>query len=133
MAIIKNIKSIRITIMEHSKSITEKLLTRSSLIEPDPFNPITINYSNLNIVAKIKKTTKTIIHNQKGQLFPSTFTAILGPSGSGKTTLLNFLSGRLVSSNLDISGSYYLNGNAIASVEPFANQIAYIMQDDILL
>lgn len=56
----------------------------------------------------------------------------MGPSGSGKTTLLNFLSGRLVSSNLDISGAYYLNGNPIASVEPFANQIAYIMQDDIL-
>ena len=64
---------------------------------------------------------------------PGTFTAILGPSGSGKTTLLNFLSGRLVSNNLFIYGEYFLNGNTIASVEPYANQIAYIMQDDILL
>ncbi len=64
---------------------------------------------------------------------PGTFTAILGPSGSGKTTLLNFLSGRLVSNNLFIYGEYFLNGNPIASVEPYANQIAYIMQDDILL
>lgn len=55
------------------------------------------------------------------------FTAILGPSGefnifqfllkkfvnfegSGKTTLLNFLSGRLVSNNLEISGEILLNG-----------------------
>lgn len=119
--------------MEHRKSITEHLLSKSQLLEPDPFNPITINYSNLEIVAKEKKGSKTIIHSQKGQLTPKTFTVILGPSGSGKTTLLNFLSGRLVSSNLDISGSYYLNGNPISSVEPFANQIAYIMQDDILM
>lgn len=101
-------------------------------IESDPFNQIAITYSDLEIIAKGKKTTKTIIYDQRGQLLPGTFTAILGPSGSGKTTLLNFLSGRLVSSNLDISGSYYLNGNPIASVEPYANQIAYIMQDDIL-
>lgn len=62
-----------------------------------------------------------------------TFTAILGPSGSGKTTLLNFLSGRLVSTNLRIEGGYELNGVKISSVEPYANQIAYIMQDDILM
>jgi ABC-type multidrug transport system ATPase subunit len=62
-----------------------------------------------------------------------TFTAILGPSGSGKTTLLNFLSGRLVSTNLHIDGGYELNGVQVSSVEPYANQIAYIMQDDILL
>ena len=115
------------------RSISEHLLIKTQSVESDPFNPITISYEELSITAKIKKTTKTILYNQKGNLLPSTFTAILGPSGSGKTTLLNFLSGRLVSSNLTISGNYYLNGNAISSVEPYANQIAYIMQDDILL
>ncbi len=52
---------------------------------------------------------------------PGEFTAILGPSGniplflkfsiigSGKTTLLNFLSGRLISDNLTISGEMFLN------------------------
>lgn len=91
--------------------MTEKLLSQSVTIDNDPFNPIAITYSNLEIVAKIKKTSKTIIYDQRGQLSPKTFTAILGPSGSGKTTLLNFLSGRLVSSNLSISGNYCLNGN----------------------
>lgn len=44
---------------------------------------------------------------------PGHFTAIMGPSGSGKTTLLNFLSGRLASPNLQISGNLRINGNSI--------------------
>ncbi|EGR27220.1 hypothetical protein IMG5_200060 [Ichthyophthirius multifiliis] len=55
------------------------------------------------------------------------------PSGSGKTTLLNFLSGRLFSENLAISGELFLNKRNLTSIEEYSNQIAYVMQDDILL
>ena len=64
---------------------------------------------------------------------PGHFTAILGPSGSGKTTLLNFLSGRLVSENLTVSGQLFLNSKQINDMDKFNDQIAYVMQDDILL
>lgn len=50
---------------------------------------------------------------------PGHFTAILGPSGSGKTTLLNFLSGRLISDNLAISGEMYLNGKKIDDIDKY--------------
>ena len=50
---------------------------------------------------------------------PAHFTAILGPSGSGKTTLLNFLSGRLISDNLTISGELSLNGKRIDDIDKF--------------
>lgn len=50
---------------------------------------------------------------------PAHFTAILGPSGSGKTTLLNFLSGRLISDNLTISGELLLNGRRIDDIDKF--------------
>lgn len=57
---------------------------------------------------------------------------ILGPSGSGKTTLLNFLSGRLVSDNLQVSGRLSVNGLEIDSVDVIGDKVAYVMQDDIL-
>jgi ABC-type multidrug transport system ATPase subunit len=57
----------------------------------------------------------------------------MGPSGSGKTTLLNFLSGRLVADNLTITGELLLNSVPCNSIEKYSNQIAYVMQDDILL
>lgn len=114
-------------------SLSESLLKKSEVSHLTNFNSIELRYSNLTVTAKVKTTEKTIIYNQSGVLSPGTFTAILGPSGSGKTTLLNFLSGRLVSNNLTIEGGYELNGKAISSVEPYANQIAYIMQDDIIM
>ena len=61
------------------------------------------------------------------------FTAVLGPSGSGKTTLLNFLAGRLMSNNLVVSGELRINSLSIDSVEPYFNQIGYVMQEDALL
>jgi len=61
------------------------------------------------------------------------FTAILGPSGSGKTTLLNFLSGRLYSKNLKITGSVQINGKEIVRIDKYQHLIAYVMQDDVLL
>ena len=56
------------------------------------------------------------MHYQKGVIPAQSFTAILGPSGSGKTTFLNFLSGRLMSDNISIEGSYKINGQSIKSV-----------------
>lgn len=53
--------------------------------------------------------------------------------GSGKTTLLNFLSGRLISDNLTLSGELFLNSRPINDMDDFNDQIAYVMQDDILL
>jgi ABC-type multidrug transport system ATPase subunit len=50
----------------------------------------------------VKKESKIILQRQSGLIQAATFTAILGPSGSGKTTLLNFLSGRLMSDNLEV-------------------------------
>ena len=61
-------------------------------------------YYNVKVEAKVKKEMKTILHRQTGLILSESFTAILGPSGSGKTTLLNFLSARLMSSNLTING-----------------------------
>lgn len=52
---------------------------------------------------------------------------ILGPSGSGKTTLLNFLSGRLVSDNLQVSGRLSVNGLEIDSVDVIGDKVAYVM------
>ncbi|KAL4483030.1 hypothetical protein ABPG74_019056 [Tetrahymena malaccensis] len=109
-------------------------------------NPIELTWKNLNIEAFIKKSVKSlngkketviekkqILKNLSGTLRPGQFTAILGPSGSGKTTLLNFLSGRLVAKNMEISGSLLLNNQEISDIDDFSNQIAYVMQDDILL
>jgi ABC-type multidrug transport system ATPase subunit len=55
-------------------------------------------------------TNKPILKNLTGRISPGNFTAIIGPSGSGKTTLMNFLSGRLFSSNLEITGAVKING-----------------------
>jgi ABC-type multidrug transport system ATPase subunit len=57
----------------------------------------------------------------------------LGPSGSGKTTLLNFLSGRIVSSNLVMNGTLKMNNVPIDSIEKYSNKIAFVQQDDILM
>ena len=57
----------------------------------------------------------------------------MGPSGSGKTTFLNFLAGRLLSDNLVLEGEYRFNGQTIKTIEPFSDQIGYVMQEDALL
>ena len=64
-----------------------------------------------------QKVYKKILNNLNGRLKPGSFTAILGPSGSGKTTLLNFLSGRLYSDNLTISGEVRINSKPIKSID----------------
>lgn len=75
---------------------------------------------------------KVILKDLKGVGRAGQLTAILGPSGSGKTTLLNFLSGRLVSDNLRVSGKLSVNGLDIESVDVVGDKVAYVMQDDIL-
>ena len=52
---------------------------------------------------------------------------ILGPSGSGKTTLLNFLSGRLVSDNLEVTGTLAVNSLNIDSIDVIGDKVAYVM------
>lgn len=47
--------------------------------------------------------------------------------------MLNFLSGRLVANNMEISGNLLLNSQEITDIDDYSNQIAYVMQDDILL
>lgn len=79
------------------------------------------------------KREKFLIKDCKGVAKPGTFTAILGPSGSGKTTLLNFLSSRMLSTNLSIYGNLKVNGIDVKNIDVIANQVAYVMQDDILL
>ena len=75
---------------------------------------------------------KLILKDLKGIVRPGQFTAILGPSGSGKTTLLNFLSGRLVSDNLEVEGIVKVNDVSLNNISDIGNKIAYVMQDDIL-
>ncbi len=41
---------------------------------------------------------------------PGEFLSIIGASGSGKTTLLNYLSGKMVSRNLNTRGTVLYNG-----------------------
>lgn len=68
-----------------------------------------------------------ILNDLKGVARAGKFMGILGPSGSGKTTLLNFLSGRLVSDNLQVSGKLSVNGLAIDSVDVIGDKVAYVM------
>jgi len=46
---------------------------------------------------------------------------------------LNFLSGRLIGTNIEVTGELILNGQSISDIDEYSNQIAYVMQDDILL
>ena len=82
-----------------------------------PIQPFELLFKNLTVTAEVdevikdsnnkEKTvtiTKRILNNCTGVFAPSIFTVIVGPSGCGKTTLLNLLSGRLLSTNLQLSG-----------------------------
>ncbi|CAD8043540.1 unnamed protein product [Paramecium primaurelia] len=117
----------------------EKLLSTDNRAEFSlgKFTPIELEWDKLIINATIQvgqiSTQKCLLNNIKGVLKSAHFTAILGPSGSGKTTLLNFLSGRLTSDNLQISGELMLNGKRIEDIVKFNDQLAYVMKDDILL
>ena len=58
--------------------------------------------------------------------------SIIGASGAGKTTLLNYLSGRLISQNLEKTGQIFVNGVDRDRVRGFSSYSAYVQQDDIL-
>ena len=39
----------------------------------------------------------------------------------------------MLSNNLRITGKLFVNGESVQSIETVSNQVAYVMQDDILL
>jgi ABC-type multidrug transport system ATPase subunit len=53
---------------------------------------------------------KRILDGVSGCVKPGNFLSIIGASGAGKTTLLNYLSGRLISQNLNKTGKILVNG-----------------------
>ena len=53
---------------------------------------------------------KIILDSVSGSVLPGQFLSIIGASGAGKTTLLNYLSGRLISQNLEKTGTIMVNG-----------------------
>jgi ABC-type multidrug transport system ATPase subunit len=63
---------------------------------------------------------------------PGQFLSIIGASGAGKTTLLNYLSGRLISRNLEKSGTVLINGVDRAEIKGFQSFTAFVQQDDIM-
>jgi ABC-type multidrug transport system ATPase subunit len=90
-------------------------------------------YSNLlKLTDTVKeKEWKTILQHISGTFEPGTLTAIMGSSGAGKTTVLNVLAGRLKGKK---EGTVLLNGIPMESAPPvIRKQIAYVMQDDLLL
>lgn len=67
-----------------------------------------------------------------GSVSPGNFLSIIGASGAGKTTLLNYLSGRLISQNLDKKGKILVNGQDRDEIKGFATFSAFVQQDDVL-
>ena len=97
-------------------------------------NKIQMSWSNVVIKTKTTKKfpSKTILDNVSGTVMPGQFLSIIGASGAGKTTLLNYLSGRLISKNLDKQGEIEINGVNRDNIKGFSAFSAYVQQDDIL-
>ena len=97
-------------------------------------NKIQLSWSNVTISTKQTKKApaKTILDNVSGTVMPGQFLSIIGASGAGKTTLLNYLSGRLISKNLEKLGSIEINGVDRDNIKGFSAFSAYVQQDDIL-
>ncbi len=87
-----------------------------NFLKNDDVQKVEFSWEDVCIDAKVKtvrtKTvvTKPILKNLSGRISPGNFMAIIGRSGSGKTTLMNYLSGRLFSSNLEVTGTVKING-----------------------
>ena len=98
-----------------------------------------IQLSFKNVYIKVKNMRKrckrvtgiNIIRNISGTVMPGDFVAIIGASGAGKTTLLNFLSGKMISQNLNIRGEVLYNGIRREELD-YRSLTAFVMQDDIL-
>lgn len=58
--------------------------------------------------------------------------SIIGASGAGKTTLLNYLSGKLASKNLLITGDVKINGITKDKISNYGIFSAFVQQDDVL-
>jgi ABC-type multidrug transport system ATPase subunit len=81
---------------------------------------------------QIGTESKVILDSVSGSVLPGQFLSIIGASGAGKTTLLNYLSGRLISQNLEKKGEIFVNGVNREEVRGFSSYSAYVQQDDIL-
>ena len=112
----------------------------------DPVEPFELAFHNLQVVATIEEKVdvgagkmikqpaeKVILNKCSGIFEPMTFNAIVGPSGCGKTTMLNLLSGRLLSTNLSLSGELLVNAERVYDINKFGQCIGYVMQEDLLL
>lgn len=71
---------------------------------------------------------RVLLHNISGQVKPGQFLAVMGPTGSGKTTFLTVLSNRI---KKGVTGTILANGKPRDS--RFKRNIAYVLQDDVLL
>jgi ABC-type glutathione transport system ATPase component/ABC-type multidrug transport system permease subunit len=102
-------------------------------------NEMELTWRDITITAPIiskskdkKETEETIILDKvSGKVKTGECLAIIGSSGAGKTTLLNYLSRKIESRTLKITGDVLLNGEAIEN-EKFNLISSYVMQDDIL-
>lgn len=87
-----------------------------------------LSWSNLSIISK--KTKTKLINNLDGYI-KSGFCAIMGQSGSGKTTFLSALAKRILSNDMMIEGSIYINNKSYTNND-LKNFSGYVMQEDIL-
>lgn len=74
---------------------------------------------------------KVLLNKVSGRVRSGECLAIIGSSGAGKTTLLNYLSKKIQSDNLRITGDVLLNGEHVTP-RHFSLISSYVMQDDIL-
>lgn len=98
-----------------------------------------IIWENITMTAEIsegklcnkKKYKKNILSNVSGSISSGEALAILGASGAGKTTLLNFLSHKIESTSLTVTGKVTVNSEQLDN-ESFSALTSYVMQDDLL-
>ncbi|KAK3256822.1 hypothetical protein CYMTET_34063 [Cymbomonas tetramitiformis] len=97
-----------------------------------PGKGINLQWSNLvyTIEDPQKKTSRCILDNVSGEVYPKQLLALMGPSGSGKTSLLNSLAGRVPQTkNAVLTGTHLVNGNSGVNMSKVS---AYVLQDDAL-
>jgi len=112
----------------------EAMVRRST--RKEGYNMIQLNWDNIVIQTTPptgccgKKNPdakpKVILDDVSGCVLPGQFLSIIGASGAGKTTLLNFLSGRLISKNLDKQGEIFVNGVDRNAIKGFSSYCAYV-------
>ena len=101
----------------------------------DSESDMELAWRDIHIVAETGKgkdaSKKVILNKVNGKVKSGECLAIIGSSGAGKTTLLNYLSRKIESKTLEITGDVLLNGENITS-DKFNLIASYVMQDDIL-